>query len=100
MKMTEKYIDPIHPGEILLEEFMEPLGITQYRLAKDIHVQPTRIGEILRKKRSVSPDTAIRLGIYFKTSTEFWLNLQMRYDLNIAEMKFAQKKHEIKPYAA
>lgn len=73
----------IHPGEILLEEFLEPLEISQYRLAKDINVPARRINEIVLGKRSVTADTALRLGLYFKTSPEFWMNLQTYYDLEI-----------------
>lgn len=78
-----KKMAPIHPGEILLEEFMKPLGITQYRLAIDIGVVPRRINEIVHKKRSVTADTALRLARYFGTSEQFWLNLQSRYDLEL-----------------
>jgi addiction module HigA family antidote len=74
---------PIHPGEILLEEFLRPLGISQYRLAKDISVPPRRINEIVLRKRSVSADTALRLARYFRTTEKFWLNLQTRYDLEV-----------------
>jgi len=73
----------IHPGEILLEEFLEPLEISQYRLAKDISVPARRINEIVLGKRSVTADTALRLGLYFDTSPEFWMNLQTYYDLEI-----------------
>ncbi len=76
-------IEPIHPGEILLEEFLEPMGITQYRLAKDIGVPPVRINEIVHGKRSVTADTALRLARYFQVSERFWLNLQVRYDLEV-----------------
>lgn len=76
-----KKIKPIHPGEILLEEFLEPYKLSQYRLAKDIHVPPRRINEIVHGVRSISTDTALRLGRYFGMSPEFWLNAQMRYDL-------------------
>lgn len=76
-----KKIKPIHPGEILMEEFLAPLKISQYRLAKDIDVAPRRINEIVHGLRSVSADTALRLGKYFNTSPQFWLNLQTHYDL-------------------
>lgn len=72
---------PIHPGEILLEEFLEPMGISQYRLAKDISVPPRRINEIVLGKRAITPDTALRLSLYFGLSERFWMNLQTRYDL-------------------
>ncbi|MDO8593167.1 MAG: HigA family addiction module antitoxin [bacterium] len=78
-----KKIKPIHPGEILNEEFLAPLKISQYRLAKDIGVAPRRINEIVRGLRSITADTALRLGKYFNTSPQFWLNLQSHYDLEI-----------------
>lgn len=74
---------PIHPGEILLKDFLEPMGITQYRLAKDISVVPRRINEIVHSKRSVTADTALRLARYFGTSEKFWMNLQTRYDMEL-----------------
>jgi len=79
----EKLLPPIHPGEILLEEFLKPLGISQYRLAKDIGVHPRRINEIVHGKRSISPDTALRLSRYFGLSERFWINLQARYGLEV-----------------
>ncbi len=79
--MASKKLPPIHPGEILIEEFLEPLAISQYRLAKDISVPPRRINEIVHGLRSVTADTALRLARYFGTSERFWLNLQTRYDL-------------------
>lgn len=80
--MTRK-IDPIHPGEILLEEFLNPMEISQYRLAKDINVPARRINEIVLGKRSITADTALRLSEYFGMSEKFWLNLQMKYNLEI-----------------
>lgn len=76
-----KKIKPIHPGEILMEEFLIPLNISQYRLAKDISVAPRRINEIVHGLRAISANTALRLGKYFDVSPQFWLNLQSRYDL-------------------
>ncbi|MEO7919531.1 MAG: HigA family addiction module antitoxin [Thermoanaerobaculia bacterium] len=73
--------DPVHPGEILLAEFLEPFGLSQYRLAKDIRVPPRRINEIVLGKRGISADTALRLSRYFGTTDRFWLNLQVRFDL-------------------
>ena len=73
--------DPVPPGEILLEEFMKPLGISQNRLARELDLPPTRIHEIVHGRRAITPDTAYRLALYFRTSPEFWLNLQQRYDL-------------------
>lgn len=78
--MTKKY-ELIHPGEILLEEFLIPLGVSQYELAKDIDVPPRRINEIVHGKRAITPDTALRLSRAFDVSPRFWLNLQSRYDL-------------------
>lgn len=77
-------IPPIHPGEVLSEEFMRPLGLTQYRLARQIGVYPRRINEIVHGKRSISAETALRLARYFGTSAELWMNLQAHYDLEIA----------------
>jgi antitoxin HigA-1 len=79
--MEVKTMEPIHPGEILSEEFLKPLAITQYRLAKDINVPARRVNEIVHGKRSITPDTALRLSRYFGLSERFWLNLQSRYDL-------------------
>ncbi|AEU35399.1 HigA family addiction module antitoxin [Granulicella mallensis] len=75
----------IHPGDILLTEFMEPLGLTAYRLAKDLHVSVPRMNDVVRGKRSISADTALRLGIYFGLPAQFWLNLQNDYDLRLAK---------------
>ncbi len=74
---------PIHPGEILLEEFLHPLGMSQYRLAKNISVPPRRVNEIVRGSRAITADTALRLARHFGTSDQFWLNLQARYDLEV-----------------
>jgi len=81
--MARKKMAPIHPGEILHEEFLSPLGISQYRLAKDISVPPRRINEIVRGQRAITADTALRLARYFQTTDRFWLNLQSRYDLEV-----------------
>ena len=83
--MSNKKLPPIHPGEILMEEFLEPLEIRQYRLAKNISVPPRRINEIVHGKRSITADTALRLGRFFGMSPQFWLNLQTRYDLEVTE---------------
>ncbi|MGB7573405.1 MAG: HigA family addiction module antitoxin [Thermodesulfobacteriota bacterium] len=85
--MRKKMLAPIHPGEILMEEFLKPLGITQYKLAKDIHVPARRINEIVHGKRSITADTALRLSRYFNLSERFWLNLQARYDLEVEKDK-------------
>ena len=76
-------LSPVHPGEVLLEEFLEPSRLSQYRLAKDISVPPRRINEIVHGKRSVTADTALRLARYFGTTPRFWLNLQAQYDLDV-----------------
>jgi antitoxin HigA-1 len=81
--MAKKILDPIHPGEILIEEFLKPMSISQYRLAKDINVPARRINEIVHGKRSITPDTALRLSMFFGLSERFWINLQARYDLEI-----------------
>lgn len=80
-------LNPIHPGEILKEEFIEPFGLSMYRLAIDIDVPPIRITQIVNGKRAITPDTALRLAKYFQTSPEFWLNLQSYYDLENAEVE-------------
>ena len=79
--MPKKTVTPMHPGEILQTEFLEPMGITQYRLAKSLPVPPRRINEIVHGKRSISADTALRLSRHFGTSERFWMNLQARYDI-------------------
>jgi addiction module HigA family antidote len=97
--MTKK-LAPIHPGEVLLEEFLSPMGISQYRLAKDIHVPPRRINEIVHGTRSVSADTALRLARYLGTSERFWLNLQAQYDLDIESDRIGERlRKEIVPLA-
>jgi addiction module HigA family antidote len=87
--MSRKRNPPIHPGEILLEEFLEPLGLSQYRLARDISVPPRRINEIVHGKRAITADTALRLSRFFGTSERFWLNLQVRYDLEVEKDRLA-----------
>lgn len=82
--MTKK-MPPIHPGRILLEEFLQPMGISQYRVSKDISVPARRINEIVHEKRAITADTALRLGMFFGMTAQFWLNLQSRYDLEVAE---------------
>ena len=95
--MRKKMIAPIHPGEILMEEFLKPLGISQYKLAKDINVPARRINEIVHGNRSISADTALRLSRYFKLSERFWLNLQARYDLEVEKDKLNDRiKTEVK----
>jgi addiction module HigA family antidote len=89
--MVKKKAPPIHPGEVLLEEYLKPLGISQYRLAKDTSVPPRRINEIVHGKRAISADTALRLARYFGTSERFWLNLQTRYDLEVEKDRLADR---------
>lgn len=84
-------VSPIHPGEILQEEFLSPLGISQYRLAKDTSVPPRRINEIVRGQRSISADTALRLARYFSTSERFWVNLQSRFDLEMEKDRLGDR---------
>src|SRR5687767_10700396 len=99
--MKDPALNPIHPGEILLEDFLKPLSISQYRLAKDIHVPLRRVNEIALKRRGVSADTALRLARYFKTTAQFWLNLQTHYDLDTARLAAGRKFEEtIFPAAA
>jgi len=81
--MTRKKLPPVHPGEILLEEFLKPLELSQYRVARDLSVPPRRINEIVHGHRGITADTALRLARYFGTSARFWLNLQARYDLEV-----------------
>ena len=78
---------PIHPGEILKEDYLEPMGITEYRLAKSIGVQPTRINQIIKGTRSITADTSIRLGHFFGLPSSFWLNIQQRYEIESVMMK-------------
>ena len=82
--MTAESLPPVHPGEVLLEEYLKPLGISQNRLARDLGVPAQRVNDIIRKNRSVTVDTALRLARYFHTTPKFWLNLQMHYDLEMA----------------
>lgn len=93
-------IAPIHPGEVLLEEFLEPLGVTQHRLAVSIGVPPRRINEIVHGKRRVTADTALRLARYFGTTDHFWLNLQTRFDLEIEKDQLGDQLDAIRPLSA
>jgi len=86
-----KKLSPVHPGEILLEEYLKPLGLSQYRLAKEIHVPARRINEIVHGKRAITADTALRLARFFSTSERFWLNLQVRYDLEIEKDRLGEE---------
>ena len=89
--MASTKLAPIHPGEILLEEFLDPMGISQYRLAKDTSVPPRRINEIVHGKRGITADTGLRLARYFGTSDRFWLNLQTGYDLEVERDRLADR---------
>ncbi len=92
---------PIHPGEVLLDEFLDPMGISQYRLAKDTSVPPRRINEIVHGKRAITADTALRLGRYFGTSAQFWMNLQDHFDLELQMDKIGDRlDKEVKALAA
>jgi addiction module HigA family antidote len=98
--MIKDKLDPIHPGEILLEEFLNPMGISQYRLAKDISVPPRRINEIVHGKRGVSADTSLRLERYFGLSEGFWLRLQARYDLEVEKDRLEERlEKEVRIYS-
>jgi len=99
--MRVRRTSPVHPGEVLREEFLKPLGISQCRLAKDIGLRPTRVSQILHGKAGVSADTALRLARYFRVSPEFWLNLQGRHDLEVARDKAAGRiEKEVDVFAA
>jgi addiction module HigA family antidote len=92
--MDADILSPIHPGEILLEEFMKPLGLSQNRLGIDLGIPPQRVGEIVRGKRGISADTALRLARYFGTTPRFWLNLQNRFELDVARQEHLTERIE------
>jgi addiction module HigA family antidote len=97
--MREDKMAPVHPGEILLEDFMKPLGITQYRLAKEMNVYPRKVNEIVQGKRAITADTALRLARFFGTSPEVWMNLQAHYDLELARDDLEERVTcEVVPY--
>lgn len=99
--MAKKHLKPIHPSEVLREEFLKPMGLSQNRLALDLGVPPRRINEIASGKRSVTADTALRLGRYFHMSPQFWLGLQMDYDLDVTADALANRlDREVKPAMA
>jgi len=99
--MTKKLLEPIHPGEILMEEFLKPMNISQYRIAKDVNVPARKINEIVHGKRSITPDTALRLSRYFGLSERFWINLQARYDLEIEKDRLKNRlDEEVHVYAS
>jgi addiction module HigA family antidote len=98
MSKKEKRLAPIHPGEILREEFLAPLGLSMNKLSLDLRVPVTRIGEIVHERRGITPDTALRLARYFNTSARFWLNLQAAYDLEVAEDELSESiEREVRP---
>jgi addiction module HigA family antidote len=99
--MVTKKLPPVHPGEILLEEYLNPIGISQYRLAKELNVPARRINEIVHGTRAISADTALRLARFFGTSEMFWLNLQTRYDMEVEKDKLADRlEQEVSVYSA
>ena len=99
--MANEKLTPIHPGEILLEEFLKPMSISQYRLAKDINVPARRINEIVQCKRAITPDTALRLSKYFGLSERFWVNLQGRFALEVEKERLKNRlEKEVRVYAA
>lgn len=98
--MKKRDFPPIHPGEILVTEFLSPLGISQYRLAKDIGVTPRRINEVVHGRRGITADTALRLGQFFGMEAQFWLNLQSRYDMEVTREQLQDKiKKEVRPFS-
>jgi addiction module HigA family antidote len=98
--MTEEKLQPIHPGEILLEEFLKPMALSQNQLALSVGVPARRINEIVLGKRRITADTALRLGKYFDMSPQFWLGLQMDYDLDVTADELAERlEREVRPYA-
>ena len=98
--MSEERLPPIHPGEILMEEFLKPMRISQYRLAKDISVPPRRINEIVHGNRSITPNTALRLSLFFGLTERFWVNLQTRYDLEVEKDRLRDRlDREVQVYA-
>ena len=97
--MAKKLLDPVHPGEILLEEFLKPLGLSQNQLARDIDVPPTRVNEVVNGQRPITIDTALRLARYFGTTPDFWLNLQQRFDLVTAQRRLGPRlEKRIQPF--
>ena len=97
--MAKRDFPPIHPGEILKEEFLDPLGISQYRLAKGIGVTPRRINEIVHRRRAITADTALRLGRFFGLEAEFWMNLQTHYDMEVAQEALGDRlDREVHPH--
>jgi addiction module HigA family antidote len=98
--MSKRDFAPITPGEVLEEDFLKPMGLSQYRLAKDIHVSARRINEIVKGQRAITADTALRLGKYFGTTAQLWINLQSTYDLECASEQLESELDNIEPHAA
>lgn len=98
--MSDPKLTPSSPGELLLEEFLEPLNISQNQLAKDLGVPPSRVNDIIKGRRSISADTAVRLGLFFDMSPEFWLRAQFDYDLRLVKKDLKTIKEEVHPHAA
>lgn len=98
--MHSEKLPPVHPGEVLLEDFLQPMGISQYRLAKDLGVLPRRINEIVHGKRAVTADTALLLARYFRTSVEVWMGLQADYDVQNARAALGTRLEEVRPHVA
>lgn len=99
--MSERRISPVHPGQVLLEDFLKPMGISQYRLAKSLGVPVQRIHDLVHGRRAMTADTALRLGRFFAMEAQFWMNLQTRYDLERATDALAGRlDREVEPYAA
>ena len=92
--MTERDFSPIHPGEILIEDFLKPMSLSQYAVAKAIGVPPRRINEIVQGKRSITADTALRLGRFFEMEAQFWMNLQTRYDLETVRESLSERLNQ------
>ena len=99
--MSKASYPPVHPGEVLIKDFLEPMKISQYHLAKSINVSPRRINEIAHGKRAITADTALRLGLFFAMEEQFWLNLQSHFDLETAKLKLGDRlKDQVAPFAA
>ncbi|MGL5940172.1 MAG: HigA family addiction module antitoxin [Waterburya sp.] len=98
--MSHRDFPPIHPGEILLEDFLKPMNLSQYFVAQSLGVPPRRINEIVHGKRAITADTALRLGRFFNMEAQFWLNLQSRYDLEVARVELSERlNHEVQVYS-
>jgi addiction module HigA family antidote len=101
MAKSEKLLPPIHPGEVLRDDFMKPLGLSMNKLALELHVPVTRVAEIVHERRGITPDTALRLARYFDTTPRFWLNLQAAYDLEVAQDELSRTiEREVRPASA